>query len=370
MWKRLTTALALAGLALSMQAHSPLNAPKSRAEKKQMEQLDAAKEKGLQSIELTKAEAVIGFLADDELQGREAGTHGGRVAAAYLASQLREMGIAPFSQAPVPLSLDEEETYVPLSVYYQPFEAYARERKQPLNRWQVHPDSIALLKQGTHRVLEMNNVLGYIPGERADEYVIVGAHYDHLGMDASLAGDPIYNGADDNASGVQAVLQIARAFLASGRQPMRTVVFALWDGEEKGLLGSRHFVQHFPAIDRVKGYLNFDMIGRNNRPENPRHVVYFYTEAHPAFGNWLKQDVEKYSLRLDPDYRPWDRPIGGGDNGSFAKLDIPIIWYHTDAHPDYHQPGDHADRLNWDKVVEITKASFLNAWNLVYEEKY
>ena len=181
----------------------------------------------------------------------------------------------------------------------------------------------------------MSNVLGTIPGERPDEYVIVGAHFDHLGVDETLANDRIYNGADDNASGVSAVLQIARAFLATGQKPLRTVIFAFWDGEEKGLLGSKYFVQSCPFISQVKGYLNFDMIGRNNKPEQPQHVVYFYTAAHPVFGNWLKQDIARYSLRLQPDYRAWDRPTGGSDNASFAcatspssgttQTDIPII---------------------------------------------
>jgi Zn-dependent M28 family amino/carboxypeptidase len=194
--------------------------------------------------------------------------------------------------------------------------------------------------------------------------------YDHLGMDPMLSGDQIYNGADDNASGVSAVLQIARAFLATGEKPERTIVFAFWDGEEKGLLGSSYFVQSFADINKVKGYLNFDMIGRNNNEANPEHVVYFYTEAHPAFGEWLKRDIKTYGLKLKPNYRPWDKPVGGSDNASFAKLNIPVIWYHTDGHPDYHMPGDHADKMNWDKVVDITKASFLNMWNLANDKKY
>lgn len=313
----------------------------------------APREKGLQSINRTSAEAIVGFLADDELQGREAGMHGSRVAARYLVSCLKEAGI-------VPLNKDS---------YYQPFEACSKERQQR-GRWQVHPDSIASLKQGTHRSLQMDNVLAFIPGQRADEYVIVGAHFDHLGMDETLANDRIYNGADDNASGVSAVLQIARAFAAAGQKPLRNVIFAFWDGEEKGLLGSKYFVQSCPFISQVKGYLNFDMIGRNNKPEQPRHVVYFYTAAHPAFGDWLKQDIARYGLQLQPDYRAWDRPVGGSDNASFALRDIPVIWYHTDGHPDYHQPSDHAERLNWEKVVEITKAAFLNAWNLANESNY
>ena len=310
-------------------------------------------EKGLQSINRTSAEAIVEFLADDELQGREAGMHGSRVAARYIVSRLKQDGIRP---------LDENG-------YYQSFEACSKERQQR-GRWQVHLDSVAILKQGTHRSLKMNNVLAYIPGRRSDEYVIIGAHFDHLGVDETLANDKIYNGADDNASGVSAVLQIAHAFILSGQKPLRNVIFAFWDGEEKGLLGSKYFVQTCPFVSQIKGYLNFDMIGRNNKPEQPKHVVYFYTAAHPSFGDWLKKDIKKYGLQLEPDYRAWDNPVGGSDNGTFAKAGIPIIWYHTDGHPDYHQPSDHADRLNWDKIVEITKASFLNMWKMANEASW
>lgn len=90
---------------------------------------------------------------------------------------------------------------------------------------------------------------------------MVGAHFDHLGIDETLAGDKIYNGADDNASGVSAVMQIARAFQTSGKKPLRNVIIAFWDGEEKGLLGSKYFMQHCDFVKDIKGYLNFDMIG-------------------------------------------------------------------------------------------------------------
>ena len=161
MYKAVLGAICCLSFALSLHAQSP-------------------QEKGLQSISRTSAEAIVGFLADDELQGREAGMHGSRLAARYLASCLKEAGIAP---------LEKDN-------YYQPFEAYNKERQQR-GRWQVHPDSIAILEQGVHRILQMSNVLGTIPGERPDEYVIVGAHFDHLGVDETLANDRIYNGADD-----------------------------------------------------------------------------------------------------------------------------------------------------------------------------
>ena len=309
-------------------------------------------ERALNTINRSSAEATINFLASDELQGREAGVHGSRVTSEYIVSLLQWMGVSPLADS-----------------YFQPFDAYRKER-QKKGRLEVHPDSIAKLKQEVHQKLTMRNVLGMIPGKNTKEYVIVGAHFDHLGIDPVLDGDQIYNGADDNASGVSAVLQIARAFLASGQQPERNVIFAFWDGEEKGLLGSKYFVQTCPFLSQIKGYLNFDMIGRNNKPQQPKQVVYFYTAAHPVFGDWLKEDIRKYGLQLEPDYRAWENPIGGSDNGSFAKVGIPIIWYHTDGHPDYHQPSVHADRLNWDKIVEITKASFLNMWKMANEKSF
>ena len=309
-------------------------------------------ERALNTINRSSAEATINFLASDELQGREAGFHGSRVTSEYIVSLLQWMGVSPLADS-----------------YFQPFDAYRKER-QKKGRLEVHPDSIAKLKQEVHQKLTMRNVLGMIPGKNTKEYVIVGAHFDHLGIDPVLDGDQIYNGADDNASGVSAVLQIARAFLASGQQPERNVIVAFWDGEEKGLLGSKYFVQTCPFLSQIKGYLNFDMIGRNNKPQQPKQVVYFYTAAHPVFGDWLKEDIRKYGLQLEPDYRAWENPIGGSDNGSFAKVGIPIIWYHTDGHPDYHQPSDHADRLNWDKIVEITKASFLNMWKMANEKSF
>ena len=314
---------------------------------------ESPEKKGLETINRASAEAHIGFLASDELQGREAGYLSGRIAGQYIVAYLKTLGLQPLYG----------------DSFFQPFEAYRKERQRKA-RYQVHPDSIALLKKEVHQKLSLRNVLAKIEGKNPNEYVIVGAHYDHLGLDPLLDGDQIYNGADDNASGGAAVLQIARAFLATGVQPERTVIFAFWDGEEKGLLGSEYFVQSCSFVKQIKGYLNFDMIGRNNDESKPRHVVYFYTEAHPVFGDWLKNDIKEYGLKLEPNYRPWDRPVGGSDNASFAERDIPVIWYHTDGHPDYHLPSDHADRINWEKTVDITKASFLNMWNLANEEKY
>lgn len=311
-------------------------------------------DKALQSINIESAKANLYFLAADEMLGRDAGSPTGKIAAKYLATQLHLMGIQPLNET-----------------YLQPFTALQVFEPKKANRWQSHPDSVsAIMQKGLYRKLSMQNVLGIIPGKHTNEYVIVGAHFDHIGVDTQLFGDSIFNGADDNGSGVTAVLQIAKAFKQANIQPQRNVIFAFWDGEEKGLLGSQYFVATFPAIKQVKSYLNFDMIGRNNDETKPKHVVFFYTAAHKAFEQWLRKDIVKYKLDIEPDYRAWDNPVGGSDNGSFAKAGIPILWYHTDGHPDYHMPGDEPEKINWNKLVAITKAAFLNAWKMANEKDY
>lgn len=310
-------------------------------------------DKGLSTINRSVAEAHIGFLAADELKGRFAGTAEGRVAANYIVSQLQQIGVAPlFPEG-----------------YFQSFDACCVKSQHGF-RWEIYPDSVARLADVACLKRSMCNVLGVIQGKRSDEYVVIGAHYDHIGIARGHEKDSICNGADDNASGVSAVLQLARAFAVSGRKPERTIVFAFWDGEELGMLGSKYFLHNHDSGKNICAYLNYDMIGRNKYPDRPWHVVYFYTEAHPDFGEWLRSDIKKYDLRLEPDYRPWDKPVGGSDNASFALLNVPVIWYHTDGHPDLHKPSDHSERINYDKVVEITKASFLTAWRLANDSDY
>lgn len=311
----------------------------------------SAKDKGLQTINKQNAEAYISFLASDALEGRRAGHRGSRIAAEYIASQLQIIGVPPFRET-----------------YFQHFEAYKPDGRK---RYSVNPDSISKWKAGgVFSKIDLQNVFGFIEGKNKLEFVIVGAHYDHLGIGEAVNGDSIYNGADDNASGVSAVLQIAKAFTESGQKPERTVIFAFWDGEEYGLLGSEYFMLNHKYPSAIKAYLNFDMLGRNNDESNPEHVVFFYTDSHPAFGEWVRNDIRDYGLNLKPNYRPWDKPVTGSDNASFGKREIPILWYHTDGHPDYHKPSDHVDKINWNKLVDITKAAYLNAWNLANLETY
>jgi len=310
-------------------------------------------EDGLSRINRERAEAYINFLASDALEGREAGKRGGIIAREYIQSVLKGIGVKPLRTS-----------------YFQSFEAYSRER-QTRTRYSVHTDSIAKYKkQKIHRKLDLVNVLGFIEGKIRGEYVIIGAHYDHLGIDEILVDDKIYNGADDNASGVSAVLQIAKAFIETGEQPLRSIIFAFWDGEELGRLGSEYFISNFNDKSAIKGYINFDMIGRNNDESKPEQVVFFYSESKPVFRSWLESDITKYNLNLKPDYKSAKNSLGGSDNASFGQRDISIIWYHTDGHPDYHQPTDHADKINWGKLVDITKAAYLNLWNMANLETF
>ena len=291
--------------------------------------IEEAKERGLSAIRPEIGRAIVTFLANNLLEGREAGTRGGSLASIYIASELFKAGITP-------LPTKERDT----ATFLHPFVAATR-----------RGDSLSL-----------QNVLGYIKGE-SNEWIVVGAHYDHLG----LGGGEIFNGADDNASGVSAVLQIASAFAAAEIVPLRNILFAFWDGEEKGLLGSKHFTQtQMQEID-VKAYMNFDMIGRDSPGTPQGHVDYFYTAGYPLFASWQKEHIQKYRLPLSPEYRAWDLPTSGSDNASFAAKGIPILWYHTNSHPDYHKVTDHPEKINWDKMFNITKSAYLNVWQLAHE---
>ena len=164
-------------------------------------------------------------------------------------------------------------------------------------------------------------------------------------------------------------MQIAKAFVASGVKPRRSIIFALWDGEEYGLLGSRYFTRNCAFMNQIQGYMNFDMIGRNHDENNPESVVFFYTANHPQYEEWLKGHIRHYGLSLKPVYKAWDNPVGGSDNASFAKQGIPIAWYHTDGHPDYHQPSDHVDKINWNKMIDIIRSAYLVFFDMAQEEE-
>jgi len=189
-----------------------------------------------------------------------------------------------------------------------------------------------------------DNVIGILPGTdpaRAEEAIVIGAHYDHLGR----MGGAVYPGADDNASGTAMVLGLARAFAAAGGAA-RTLVFALFSGEELGLLGAGHYVRH-PAIpiDRTIMMVNFDMVGRMRDGR--------VTASGVASGEGFRALVTSVaaSERLTLSLR--DSPHGPSDHVRFYSAGVPVIFFTTETHPDYHKPTDTADRINTAGMAQI-----------------
>lgn len=327
----------------------------------------APRDAGLEAISAQTVEAHLAFLASDALQGREAGKTGGLVAAEYIRATLKASGVQPFYNS-----------------YFQPFEAFSPAREQ-WRDFEVHPDSVARFKQlSAYRKLSLQNVIGSIEGRRKDEFVVVGAHFDHVGVDELLVGDRIYNGADDNAASVAALLQVAQAFVAAGQKPERTIIFAFWDGEEVNYLGSEYFVENFGETDSIKAYVNLDMIGREGLLPTlyPQFEIPQPTEENTASGRQFHfvhteelattaDALQKTFIARHLDIVPKPAVIQHGSRGSdflpFSRRRIPILWFFTGLHPDYHTPADEASTVNLDKLTEITKAVYLSvkiwAWN-------
>ena len=229
----------------------------------------------------------------------------------------------------------------------------------------------------------MHNVLGIVEGrdrKRRNEMVVVGAHLDHDGTDAD---GRIYNGADDNASGTAAVLAAAAAFAraaASGERPARPVLFALWNGEEKGSLGAEAFVAAPQPGRRVIANLNLDMVGRHEEVPDPNdwrfhgfpkidpstslntlHVLgYSYT---PELAAMLRSANEAIGLTLQEDYdRGAQDLLHRSDNWPFLAHGIPALFLTTGLHPDYHTPDDDVARIDFGKLTRVAKLAARAAW--------
>jgi len=281
--------------------------------------------------EITAAEIcwTIAVLAHDSLEGRGAGEAGESRAAAWIAERLRATGL----EAP-------EEGYVQL------FPFPARALRDPHAPASPHGDPGG-------ETLESANVIGMVRGtdpELRDEAVVIGAHYDHLGRGGrgSLAPGEraIHNGADDNASGVAGLLEIAGRF--ADDPPARSLVFVAFGAEELGTLGSQWYVHHpvWP-LDRTVAMVNLDMIGRLRE-----RLTVQGTGTSPAWPPLLD------ALEEDPDAPPIERiPDGFGpsDHASFYGADIPVLAFFTGAHEAYHRPDDDTDTIHAPGTVAVTK---------------
>ncbi len=215
----------------------------------------------------------------------------------------------------------------------------------------------------TRKMGKCRNVVGLLPSisdyPMADEYVVVGAHYDHIGHgetggSRALAGEEgqIHNGADDNASGTATVLELAAHFTSvyadaeSADRPQRNMIFALWSGEEIGVIGSSHFVRHAPCpLGQIAAYVNFDMVGRL-RAGN------LILQAVGSSPDWLGL-IEKVNVRRPLDLIIQEDPYLPTDTHEFYPAGIPVLSFFTDVHDEYNRPVDDAETLNYPGLERI-----------------
>jgi hypothetical protein len=210
------------------------------------------------------------------------------------------------------------------------------------------------------RIVKVRNVIGVLEGKNTEEIIVIGGHYDHMGKQDGF----IFNGADDNASGTVGVMTIAKAMMATGIKPEKTIVFAAWTAEEKGLIGSGYFVQH-PYKEKILCNLNYDMISRNSPGENQDNKISVnFSNKFPK----SKELVEKFNtdlkMGLEISFRGSDQPGGGSDHAPFAAKGIPIYYFMAGMPAEYHQYNDHIELINWDKMLKIVQLGYLSIFEL------
>lgn len=259
---------------------------------------------------LTLPMSAVRYLADDGLEGRLAGSDAERCAGDYIAGEMQRLGLQPRG---------DDRTFfqsLPLASVLNPHAA-----------------------GGTGR-----NVIGMLEGSDPDlkrEWVVIGAHYDHLGEGGpgSLAPGTraIHNGADDNASGVAAMLQVARQ-IAAGARPARSVAFMAFTGEESGLLGSAYFMAHpTTGSDRIVAMINLDMVGRLGAGP----LIVYGTGTAEEWDALLAPAAARAGVTVATRTEGY----GPSDHTSFYTKDVPVLHFFTNTHGDYHRPGD-----DWEKI--------------------
>ncbi|MBI2608878.1 MAG: M20/M25/M40 family metallo-hydrolase [Deltaproteobacteria bacterium] len=291
----------------------------------------------LEIPQVEKLKQHISFLASDELEGRGTGTLGFWKAADYVAHLFQEYGLK---------SLGENETF------FQKF----------LVELPLHPQR----ENHVFRLLSAN-VIGLLPAndkDFLDKYVVVGAHLDHLGYGGQSSLDPqskeIHNGADDNASGVAGVLETARVW-SQTKIKHGNIIFIVFGAEEMGLLGSLYFVEH-PTYDLSKTYamLNLDMIGRLSEDVLTLFgtgTALEWDEVLDLINSKEKLSMSKQSSGQSP-----------SDNTSFYVHNIPVLFFNTGSHEDYHRPSDDVEFIHYEGMLKVL--SFLSETLLYTTQRY
>ena len=267
-------------------------------------QTETSTEQSLQEVEvkskLFDADALlerVRFLSLDSLKGRRTAEKGGLIARDYVVSQFKKNGISPL-----------------LSEYTQPFSFEGRRDK--------------ITYEGA-------NVLGLIKGtEHPEKYVVISAHYDHVGVN----NGEIYNGADDDASGTSAIIAIAEYLQKN--PPKHSVIIAAFDAEEMGLRGAAHFLEaNTIPKEQIALDINLDMVGRNNNNELYVVGTNLYTQLQPAITDLELPENFKLSVGHDG-LDGKDNWVSSSDHGPFHRQEIPFLYFGVEDHKDYHKPTD------------------------------
>ncbi len=274
----------------------------------------------------TRIHEDVTFLASNKLEGRQTGTKGEKAAASYIEKRFQELELAPKGT----IGFLQSFTFKP----------------------KTNPHDEVKFDVNGDRTITGSNVLGFFDN-KAENTVIIGAHYDHLGFggEGSLYRDSIkviHNGADDNASGVAVLLNLAAKLKTKNTK--NNYLFIAFSGEEMGLLGSNYFVKN-PTIDtqKVSYMINMDMVGRLK--EDSALAVYG-TGTSPIFKQTLKAHNNKFKLIQK------ESGVGPSDHTSFYLADIPVLHFFTGQHEDYHKPGDDSEKLNYEGMKTISNYIF------------
>jgi hypothetical protein len=278
----------------------------------------------------------ISVIAHDSMGGRDTPSPGLEMTAAWIAGEFERLGLTPGG---------DDGGF--LQRYVLPV---------------VGPEGAAPAEAST-----APNVVAILEGSDPalrDEYIVFSAHMDHIGTGPPNAnGDSINNGADDDASGTTAILELAEAFSAMAVKPKRSMIFLTVSGEEKGLWGSDYFANNPPvSVDRMVANLNVDMIGRNWSD-----TIVAIGKEHSDLGVTLNQvnaEHPELGMTAIDDIWPDQRFYFRSDHFSFAKKGVPILFFFNGTHEDYHGEDDEVDRIDTDKAARITKLLFFLGYEL------
>ena len=278
-----------------------------------------------ENVKKEKLKKHISYLSSDELEGRLTGSKGEKLAAEYAIKEFKSLGLKPYNK----------------KSFLQPF-SY-KVRLNPHDSTSVKPNN-------------GNNVIAYLDN-KAKKTIIIGAHYDHLGKNEHNhstkpnSHGEIHNGADDNSSGVAGVIELARMYATNKTKENVNVVFALFSGEEDGLIGSKHMAaslsKYFP---NVVAMINMDMIGRLNAEKS---LVVGGVGTSPYFQKII-DDNKPAGFNVTTE----SSGIGPSDHTSFYLKDIPVLFFFTGTHLDYHKPSDDEDKINYYGVKNIVDYVF------------